>query len=97
MYLFVCTRPAEALVAVGETGNRCSSFFCGEVVSNEGCCTPMNAWTPADIGLAQFPINVYGEDPVNITVETIWLNHYPVDLKIQVLDNYSSSEMVRIS
>ena len=81
---------------MGETSNRCFWFFCGEVASNEGCCTPMNAWIPADIG-SLFPINVYGEDPVNITVEAIWLNHYPVDLKIQVLDNYSTSEMVRMS
>ena len=89
---------AEALVAVGHIDTHCKLFYCRDVRSKGGCCIrDLDSWMPADIDLAQFPINVYGEDPVNITVEAIWLNHYPFDLKIQVLDNYSTSEMVRTS
>ena len=61
------------------------------------CCIQDQPWIADQRAFPQpmFPFNVFGVGPIDIQVETTWLyNHFPVDLRLQVVASTTTSIQV---
>ena len=91
------TNPGAVVLTTSQSN--CSAQLLTFTSSREyRCCIHDQAWvaTLVTFPTPMFPFNVFGEGPIDIDVETTWLsNHFPVDLKLQVVTSNTTSIQVR--
>jgi len=91
----ICTMTPGAVVLSTARTNCQDVFTC---LQEYRCCEQEQAWiaTQRQHLIPIFPFNVFGEGPIDIQVETTWLsNHFPVDLRLQVVTSNTTSIQVR--
>ncbi len=75
--------------------NPCINYYCSKAFNGDACCSRGGtSWVPRFVGL-NFSISVYGEEPLTISVETVWneSNHYPVDLGITLFNSSTTTKV----
>ena len=82
------------VISVGpKESNPCETFHC-DAIKEKHCCTRLRTeWHPISTDI-KFSVSVYGEEPVEISFETVWdeSNHYPVDLQIELLNSSTTTK-----
>ena len=84
----VSSFPVAPVISVGpDQANPCTPFYCGAIKEKQCCTRASTEWHPSSTDI-KFSVSVYGEEPVEISFETVWdeSNHYPIDLQIELLN-----------